>query len=131
MLTYSFSLYGHQQKSATHINPVQEVHPRANRQKHLASPSRLTCPWSNSCRCKGQKGEDDAECKFYQKAYRSICPGTVHGPQRCLPCNVQCYLLRDLHCSGVDAERYLQVKLDSSECCSPVELDLKCIALRQ
>jgi len=26
-------------------------------------------------RCKEQKSEDDAECKFYQKAYRSLCPG--------------------------------------------------------
>jgi cytochrome c oxidase subunit 6b len=26
-------------------------------------------------RCKEQKSEDDDECKFYQRAYRSICPG--------------------------------------------------------
>jgi cytochrome c oxidase subunit 6b len=32
-------------------------------------------------RCKDQKSEDDEECKFYQKAYRSICPGIyiLHG----------------------------------------------------
>ena len=50
-------------------------------QKYLASPSIMTYPCLNLCRCKGQKGEDDAECKFYQKAYRSICPGKSHPPE--------------------------------------------------
>ena len=31
----------------------------------------------NLCRCKGLKDEDDAECKFYQKAYRALCPGEI------------------------------------------------------
>ncbi|KAK9812567.1 hypothetical protein WJX73_009474 [Symbiochloris irregularis] len=26
-------------------------------------------------RCKAEKSEDDDECKFYQRAYRSLCPG--------------------------------------------------------
>ncbi|KAK9800342.1 hypothetical protein WJX73_006356 [Symbiochloris irregularis] len=26
-------------------------------------------------KCKAQKDEADPECKFYQKAYRSLCPG--------------------------------------------------------
>lgn len=26
-------------------------------------------------RCKANRGEDDDECKFHQKAYRAICPG--------------------------------------------------------
>jgi cytochrome c oxidase subunit 6b len=25
-------------------------------------------------KCKAEKGEEDPECKYYQKAYRSICP---------------------------------------------------------
>ena len=26
-------------------------------------------------RCKELKGEEDDECKFYQRAYRALCPG--------------------------------------------------------
>ena len=28
----------------------------------------------NRCRCIAEKGEDEPECQFYQRAYRSICP---------------------------------------------------------
>ena len=27
------------------------------------------------CRCAADKGEDAEECKFFQRSYRSLCPG--------------------------------------------------------
>ena len=31
--------------------------------------------WLFWCRCAADKGEDAEECKFFQRSYRSLCPG--------------------------------------------------------
>lgn len=28
----------------------------------------------HACRCKSEKGDEAPECRYHQKAYRSICP---------------------------------------------------------
>ncbi len=43
--------------------PVRGAHGRAHLTLLIAPP-----------RCKSQKGEEDPQCEFYKKAYRSLCP---------------------------------------------------------
>lgn len=40
----------------------------------LGNAMALTCMFSYKRRCVKERGEDAEECKFYQKAYRSLCP---------------------------------------------------------
>ena len=54
-------------------------------------------PHAPACapRCKSQKGEEDPQCEFYKKAYRSLCPTDwvrcmLHRP----PCFPRCDALR-------------------------------------
>lgn len=61
--------------------------------RHLITPMSVV-------RCAAEAGEDDDKCKFYQRAYRSICPGEwvrlcTHNLSDCCLCKIAlpCWLL--------------------------------------